>query len=345
MIIRKALSSDSAGLTRLASLISMGGSIALRIDRQPDFFRLLRQRGDYTVWVAEEANGAIIGSFSETKQAFVINGKKRGISYLADLKIHPAWRGTNVAFRLVKSMWDELKKEEVDILYCTAAHGNSMVSDFLGGRLGIPPFQKLTTFLVYQLIPKKMTKPQPREFVNDSELLLFYEKIYAEYTFHPPINDFDGCTHFVKKEENSIVAAVSLSDPFSMKQHVLMNYPLSTSISLGFLRLLKFFFPLPPIPGKGTKLRILYTKWIGFAQNKGAAMVSLLQQVRQYAMDNNYHLVSVAVDEKDRDLSKLVKAMSRFVFQSEAWMTSLQDHMPLVRALSENKVYEDFSLI
>src|SRR5580765_4769203 len=115
MIIRKALSSDSAGLTRLASLISIGNSIVIRIDRQPDFFHLLRIRGNYTVWIAEDTNGTIVGSFSETKQALVLNGKKRGISCLSDLMIHPEYQKTNIACMLVKAMRDELMKEEVDI--------------------------------------------------------------------------------------------------------------------------------------------------------------------------------------------------------------------------------------
>ncbi|MFI5155652.1 MAG: GNAT family N-acetyltransferase [Chitinophagales bacterium] len=345
MIIRKALASDSPGLNRLASLIPIGGSISLRIERQSDFFLLLRKRGDYTVWVAEDQDGAIVGSFSKTKQAFVINGKRRGVTQLADLRIHPAFLGTDLAFRLVKSMWDELREEEVDILYCMAAHGNLMADAFFGGKLGIPPFQKLSTFLVHQLLPKKMRKRHTREFANETELDAFYKKFYSAYNFHPPIDDFSRCTHFVKKHENLIAAAVSLSDTFSLKQYVLINYPQSTAIRLGLLQMLNLIFPLAPIPSRGTRLRILYTKWIGFAQNKQAMLVSLLEQVRQYAFENNYHLISVAIDEKDKDLSRLFKGMSSFTFQSDAWMTSLQDHMPLVKALSENKAYEDFSLI
>ena len=48
MVIRKALNGDSEALIELTRLAPMKGRISLRIDRKPDFFSLLKERGDYT---------------------------------------------------------------------------------------------------------------------------------------------------------------------------------------------------------------------------------------------------------------------------------------------------------
>ena len=52
-IVRNAVPGDSEKLIELTSLAPMKGKIGLRIDRQPDFFRLLHLSGSFITLVAE----------------------------------------------------------------------------------------------------------------------------------------------------------------------------------------------------------------------------------------------------------------------------------------------------
>ena len=58
---RLANKSDNIKLLELTSSVSMDGDISLRIDRNPDFFKILELRGESLVVIAEE-NQKIIGA-------------------------------------------------------------------------------------------------------------------------------------------------------------------------------------------------------------------------------------------------------------------------------------------
>jgi ribosomal protein S18 acetylase RimI-like enzyme len=345
MLIRKAIPTDNGQLAQLTAMTPMDGTIGLRIDRHPDFFGLLKERGNFIVWVAEDNDGSIIGSFSVTKELFNICGEKKWIFYLGDLKIHPSYRGSNLAFRLVKQMYRQLVQDGADLLLCNAAEGNAVVMDFFRGRAGIPEFIKVADFTAYQLIPRRCRRADNKDAAGLTGLAGFYDDFYATYVFHPVIGHLDTCIHFINRKEQAITSAVSVFDPYSLKQHVLRHYSPATAIMLGWLRMLRPFLDLSPIPRKGESLRILYVKYLGFAYNRENELRYLLRQVRNYAFTNNYHLISIAADEKDHSVRKIVEPLSRFVFRSFGLMASLKNSMPLVRDISRGIVYEDFSLL
>lgn len=132
MIIRNATFHDNEQLIELTSLTPMAGVISLRIDRKPDFFSLLKKRGEYKVIVAEKSH-RIIGSISCTIQPTIICNKEYPVYYLGDLKVHPDFTGTHLAYRIVKAMLEELQQMGADILFCTAADGNKAVQPIFEG--------------------------------------------------------------------------------------------------------------------------------------------------------------------------------------------------------------------
>lgn len=106
MIIRNATVHDNDKLIELTSLTPMAGAISLRIDRKPDFFLLLKKRGEYKVIVAEKRH-KIIGSISCSTQPTIVCNKEHLVYYIRDLKVHPDFTGTRLAYRLVKAMLEE----------------------------------------------------------------------------------------------------------------------------------------------------------------------------------------------------------------------------------------------
>src|ERR1700756_4583919 len=90
--IRPATDADNDALLRLTRATPMGGRIALRIDREPDFFALLRARGATVVYVATH-DEEVIGCLSAAIHSSYVRGTLERIAHVGDMKVHPNFRG------------------------------------------------------------------------------------------------------------------------------------------------------------------------------------------------------------------------------------------------------------
>jgi len=96
--IRDARPEDNAELVGLTAACVMEGSIAMRVDRAPDFFALNRLEGDaWRVGVALGSDERIIGCVAAAGRDAYVNGAVRRVSYASDLKVHPTARGSGAA--------------------------------------------------------------------------------------------------------------------------------------------------------------------------------------------------------------------------------------------------------
>ena len=82
---RIATNDDNQQLIELTSASGMMGEISLRIDRKPDFFKLLNMRGESKVFVALEGD-TIIGSICVSQQEVYVGGQITPLQYFADFK-------------------------------------------------------------------------------------------------------------------------------------------------------------------------------------------------------------------------------------------------------------------
>ena len=71
MAIRIAIPGDNKKLVALSKLTPMDGNISICIQRDPDFFSLLKKKGCPQVFIAEE-NNEIIGCISIVQEEMVI---------------------------------------------------------------------------------------------------------------------------------------------------------------------------------------------------------------------------------------------------------------------------------
>ena len=73
----------------LTSATGMMGEASLRIERRPDFFRLLHMRGESKVFVALDGC-LIIGSLSVSTQKVYVGGEVYPLQFIADFKVAEA---------------------------------------------------------------------------------------------------------------------------------------------------------------------------------------------------------------------------------------------------------------
>jgi|KBSMisStandDraft_5_1062788.scaffolds.fasta_scaffold18704_5 hypothetical protein len=348
--IRDAVPGDSEKLIKLTNLSPMKGAIGLRIDRNPNFFSLLELSESYILLIAENKENEIIGSFAATKNQLYIMGKQTIAYYLRDLKIHPYKKDLPIAYMLVKKMYERLKSINADILYCTAAAGNNAVIPFFEGRSGIPSFVNVSNFNVYELLPKANRSEAAVLMKSNASAGEFISSEYSKkYAVYPTglTNDINSNNSInVADEENGkINAFINGFNPSAYKQNIVTSYSFAIRLLLSALRFLKLFLPFAPLPKKNEPLKILYVRYYAYAQNRKKEFVRLLKSLCCYAYKKQYHFVSIAVDEKDVAVNKIIKPLSKFVFKSSLMMTSLNNNEKLLQQVKAGILFEDYALV
>ncbi len=349
MNIRQAVPADNAALVELTSLTSMKGEISIRIDRYPDFFLLLQERGLYTVFVAEE-QGNIVGSFSAVHEEFQIDGAHERMYYIGDLKVHPARQNSRIAFLLVLAMWKHCLESGGDICFGTAAFGNSKVTPFFDGRAGFPAFTNIGTFHVHQMLPsQRLHAPSGYDIaaVNDTAgLHLEYNYYYQKYRFSPLFNErsFTDAVTFRAIAGGTVRATMSLVDVGHLKQNVLVGLPMAASLVLRSLRIINACMHSFIVPRFNSPIKILYIR--AFAADDGFedALDALIAHARKYAFDKAYSFVTIGIHERD-PLMPYFKRHGKFVFKSVGYVTSLKHRTEVIRRIGAGIPFEDYSLI
>jgi ribosomal protein S18 acetylase RimI-like enzyme len=152
--IRPATAADNHQLLELTRLTPMPGSIGLRIDRGPDFFRLLTLRGEGSVFVAEEGE-RLLGCIAVSRRRVWVAGEVQTLWYVGDLKVHPDHRGQGIAGGVVGAGFEYIVDQGVDLLLCVVAAGNRRVVSFLEGRYQVPPFRRVASLNVLQILASR----------------------------------------------------------------------------------------------------------------------------------------------------------------------------------------------
>jgi hypothetical protein len=347
--LREAVSTDNTGLLNLTSLLPMEGRISIRIDRNPDFFQLLNQRGPGKLYIAE-SEGTLIGCFSTSMMMILINGSPHTVHYLADLKIHPSYLGTTLASRLLNLMFNYLRTIKADLVFSTAALGNKKVLPLFSGRIGFPKFHCIGTFKVYQIIPLIKKAVSQKYTIGDillnEDIITFYTLFLKRYQYAPVMNEssLQGTRNLIAMRNNEIKASLSLIDVGASKQNVLIRLPRSLNLLVSLLRKLNKLIRILNLPEFNQPIKIMYIKVFAFAEGCEEALELLINQARTICFKERYCFLSVGIHEKDH-LNSFFSQFLHFTFHSQGFMASLSIDNEKIQNCMEGIAYEDYSLI
>lgn len=348
-IIREATAPDNDGLLSLAAMTPMSGEISIRSDRYPNFFRLLDRRGRSHVLVAED-NRKIVGCVSATRVPVHVDGKTESVHYLGDLKVHPDYRGTGLAVRLLASMHRHFLAEDADLVVCTAAYGNKDVLPFFDGRAGLPKAVPLGIFKVCQILPSRRRRATADYAVQEEpehpSLYHLYNDHFRHYQFGPILQPGSllSARHWVARSGGVDQASLSLVDVGDARQNVLIRLPFVLGILAFLFRFLRRMMPIPDVPEINEPIRILYVKVLACRDGHEDALDLLIQKARNICFDERYHFLAIGVHEKD-PLAKRLARYPKFIFKSLGFVVSLKRRNDEVLRLTRRIPYEDYSLV
>ncbi len=361
MIIREAIPDDNEDLIALTKSVPMDGWISLRIDREPDYFRLLNMRGEGKVLVASIA-GRIVGAISVAYRTVYINGRPVRAGYIGDLRVHPRYSGSRITYNLLHSLHAYVKSLAVDIYFIVVAMGNHKVRGLIEGRFDFPKFQSVGTFYVYEILPLPYDMRYSTYEILDAPPTDIYDihallnEFNSRFEFGSFLSDSDlekelsilsshNDTGFIEAKNNTgIVAAVSLIDTSSFKRNVIITMPAYLRYMISFLNCIGKTIPIPPLPRIGEPVNMLYIRHAAYVKNNPEALQSLFSYVRSYAYRKKYSFVTIGFHERD-PRKKMLRFFPKFTFHSEGFATSLRGDEVTLQKIRDGVPHEDFSLV
>lgn len=160
LTIRPAGPADHAALERLFRETTMGNSVRLRFERDPDYFAGSRvQAEEPCVWGAFEGNGRAVGLFSAGARRVWLGGEKP-MRYLSDLRIHPDWRGSSLLARGFRALRHEVFEAGEWAQTLVLEDNLKAMEALTSKRGGLPEYRPAGRYVSWLLPQQRIEIPQ-----------------------------------------------------------------------------------------------------------------------------------------------------------------------------------------
>lgn len=320
---RDAIPGDNAALRELAAACPMRGDIALRIDREPDFFALNRLEGErWRVGVASGLSGrSIAGCVAVAERHAFVNGRPRQVVYVGDLKVHPAHRGGPVADALEEYSREasrELGGNDVPSLLTILAGNRSMERRASGPR-GLPALTRFATIRSHA-IPFVWRRPTARGSVKVysaraedlDEMGDLWARIapsrqlahvhdaasLARWIAAAPGLGIDS--YWIARHRGGRIAGfLAAWDQSSFKQLHVAGYSPRLAVARAAFNAIAPLAGSTPLPAAGGALRCLTVTHLCVPGDAAAVLRALLLQVYSAMRGKGYSVLNVGLDVRD----------------------------------------------
>ncbi len=346
---RLATHEDNEQLIGLTAATGMAGNIGLRIDRKPDFFKLLELRGDTRVFVALD-DDTIIGCLCVSLQQVYVGGKIYPLQYIGDLKVLEAYRNKGIGLQLCNEMADHVIAFGSDLAFLNVSKGNNKPVSFFRNRPKVPDFDNIGLFNIYQFFGKKRETVHPGFTIESNrvsdELLEFLDRHYSKYELGTVINEekLKGMEHFTIRSSRKIIAAMCLMDTMHLKQNVVTNLSWKMKWLLRLLNVYNGIAGNSRMPLLNEPVRMIYIRWLAVDDQDPALVRLLINHARNIAYERNYSFASIGLHEKD-PLGKCFRGMFKLTFHSVGMLLSIKNSRELIEKVKQGVPFEDYSLV
>ena len=346
---RLATKDDNQQLIELTSTSSMAGETSLRIDRKPDFFSLLKMRGETKVFVALDGN-TIIGTLCSTLQQVYVSGQILPMQYIGDFKVAESFRNMGIGLQLCNNMADYVISIGADLAFLNISKGNTKPISFFKNRPGVPDFDNIGVFKIHQFIGKKKKIFHPQYKIESTpvtdELIEFLNTNYCKYEMGPVIikEKLEGIQNFIVRDKNNIMAAMCLIDTMSVKQNIVMKLSLKMKYLLKVINSLSRVSGTSKMPLLNEPVRMMYIKYLAVNNHEKQMVKLLINHARNIVYESSYSFVSLGLHEKDQ-LNKCLSGLFKLTFNSVGMLLSIKNSKALIEKVKQGVPFEDYSLV
>ncbi len=346
---RLATHSDNQQLIELTSAAGMDGEIALRIDRKPDFFKLLDMRGESKVFVALH-DETIIGSICVSLQQVYIGGQIFPVHYIGDFKIAEPYRNKGIGLQLCNELANYILPLNIDLAFLNVAKGNNKPFPFFKNRPNIPDFEYIGDFNIHQFIGRRKKTIHSQYKIEPSpisdELIEFLNIHYKKYELGSVITkqNLEETTLYIIKHNNKIIAAMCLIDTMPIKQNVVTKLSWKIKYMLKLINAMRIVLGISKMPTLDEPVRMMYIKYVAVNNHNKELVKLLINHSRNIVYDKSYSFVSIGVHEKDI-YNTCFSGMLKLTFKSVAMVLSIKNNKTLIETIKQGIPFEDYSLV
>jgi len=340
---------DNQQLLELTMQAGMPGKMALRIDRHPNFFKLNDLRGKTNVYVALE-DTKIVGSICVSDQKVFIDKKHYPLYYISDFKVAHTHRNLGIGLQLTNRVVEYLETQNADFAFLNVSKGNKRPFVFFSDRGQYPDFENIGTFTTFQYIgsnSKASNKKYKIEITKGtSEVLEFLNNYYSQYELACVITQdkIKDSELYVVREENQILAVMSIIDTMHMKQNVVLKMPWHLKAIIASINVFCKWLQLSKLPKEKEPIKMLYIQYLALKEYDKSLISTLISFAKRQAYNKSYSFVSISTHENDVLLQKLPKFM-RFTFQSVGMLVSMKNSKKLMKLIKEGMPFRDYSTV
>lgn len=358
--LREAVPEDSAALLALTKQAPMRSGIDLQLERDPDFFALSRARGTPRVVVAE-ADGRLVGCAGVSRRRGRLGHEFHEIGVIADLKVHPDWRGRGLARALLGWLGDR-EADRPCVILATTAVGNTAV-DRVAARFTVGNRMRVVADVTaWQLLPLPRGRAPAGLEVRAATgadlpaLIALLDGFYTHHALAPPLADGGleawlarspgmATGDFVVASRGGVlVAAVGHWNAETIKRNRIMGLPATLralgSVSRGLARGL----PVPHLPAVGDLLHLRFLRLPAHAPGHEDALRFLVREQARAARAAGEHFAVLGAPDGD-PLRAIVRRMPRLGYRYRVVAgVSHPAAAPLLDRLEGARVYDDPSL-
>ncbi len=346
---RLATQEDNQQLIELTAASGMKGETGLRIDRKPDFFKLLQMRGATKVFVALHS-GTIIGAICVSLQQVYVGGQIYPLQYIGDFKVAEAFRNKGIGLQLCNRLADYVVSIGADLAFLNVSKGNTKPFSFFKERPGIPDFENIGVFNIHQFIGEKKKAYHPEYKIElmpvTDELIKFLNARYCRYEMGPVITKekLQGTINFVIQYKKEIIAAMCLVDTMSAKQNVVTKLSWKMKALLKCMNIFKGISGISKMPLVNEPVQMIYIKYLAVNNNEKQQVKLLINHARNIVYEKAYSFVSAGLHEKDA-LNSCFTGLFKLTFKSVGMLLSIKDNKYLIEKVKQGIPFEDYSLV
>jgi len=362
--LRCAGRADEAALRALLRRSVIPGDISVTFEREPDFFDACVIHGDTQVGIGSDAEtGRIVGMGTRSIAAAFVNGARRDVGYLADLRLEPRHRnGTLVArgYRLLRQMHADRRVD----MYTTVIFASNQLAlgTIASGRAGLPRYHDMGVVHCPGINVRGRKRPiaagceirrgsvamldEIVDCLNRHNARRQFAPVHSPADFGPGgrWKDFAPSDFHVAVRNQRVIGVAGVWDQRRFKQTRIVSYAPRLGAAVPFVNALRHLTGGPRYARAGEYLRYAFLSFVAVADDDDSVCRALVRAAYNDQVGRDRVYLLMAVHERDPRL-RLLDDYSITPFQARLFCVSFEDGAAAVAALDSRVPHVEAALL